>query len=75
MQKQKQNIKLDIRTNKLIQKNPTQFQIRASFIAMVSQIILLSLVKIISFVNVSLTFDFFSAIAIDFFIYIKRTLP
>ena len=70
MQKQKQNIKLDIRTNKLIQKNPTQFQIRASFIAMVSQIILLSLVKIISFVNVSLTFDFFPAIAIDFFLYI-----
>ena len=65
MQKQKQNIKLDIRTNKLIQKgkkNPTQFQIRASFIAMVSQIILLSLMKIISFLNVSLTFDFFSAL-------------
>ena len=69
MQKQKQNIKLDIRTNKLIQKkNPTQFQIRASFIAMVSQIILLSLMKIISFVNVSLPFDFFSALAMDFFI-------
>ena len=45
MQKQKQNIKLDIRTNKLIQKNPTQFQIRASFIAMVSQIIQLCIIS------------------------------
>ena len=59
MQKQKQNIKLDIRTNKLMQKRkekPTPFRIWAPFIAMVSQIILLSLMKIIFF------FTFFSTL-------------
>ena len=44
MQKQKQNIKLDIRTNKLIQKKSD-----------------------------SISIDFFSALAMDFFIYKYRS--